>query len=96
MKSPYEILLRPVITEKANMLGERATGSQYVFEVAPRANKVEIGRAVEAIYKVKVKRVNTIKVKGKMKRQGRHQGLTSAWKKAFIVLEKGQKIELLP
>jgi large subunit ribosomal protein L23 len=95
VKSPYEILLRPVITERANILGESPEGAQYVFEVAPKANKVEIGRAVEAIYKVKVKRVNTIKVKGKLKRQGRHQGLTASWKKAFVVLQKGQKIELL-
>ena len=93
MKSPYEILRRPVITERATILADLNDAAQYVFEVARTANKVEIASAVEKIYNVKVKRVNTILVKGKLKRQGRTQGHRADWKKAFVILEKGQKIE---
>lgn len=95
MKSPYDIIERPVITERATILGESKDHPQYVFKVAPRANKIEIRRAIEAIYKVKVASVNTIKVKGKLKRQGRSMGRRADWKKAFVVLEKGQRIEVI-
>ncbi len=95
MKSPYEILQRPVITEAATLLADQKSGAQYVFEVARGANKIEIRRAVEAVYKVKVKSVNTILVKGKFRRQGRSAGHQPNWKKAFVILEEGQKIEVV-
>jgi large subunit ribosomal protein L23 len=89
--TPHEILRRPVITEKSTMLGERG---QYVFEVAPRANKIEIKRAVEVVFKVDVEAVNISHVHGKMRRMGRSTGMTTGWKKAFVTLRSGQKIEL--
>lgn len=73
------------------MLGERG---QYVFEVAPRANKIEIRRAVEVVFKVDVEAVNVSHVRGKMRRMGRSTGMTTGWKKAFVTLRAGQKIEL--
>ena len=86
----FEVLRRPVITEKSTMLGE---GSQYVFEVARDANKIEIKSAVEEIFKVRVRAVNIIQMRGKMRRMGRKQGMTSPWKKAVVSLEQGQRIE---
>jgi large subunit ribosomal protein L23 len=88
---PHEILRRPVITEKSTMLGE---GGQYVFEVAQTANKIEIKRAVEVIFKVNVEAVNVSHVRGKMRRMGRSTGMTASWKKAVVTLRQGQKIEL--
>jgi large subunit ribosomal protein L23 len=93
MKSSYVIIERPVVTERALVLQESDNNPQYVFRVSRDANKIQIRRAVEEIYNVKVKDVNTIKVKGKVKRQGRFEGKQSDWKKAFVTLQKGQKIE---
>ena len=70
-----------------------AEGSQYVFEVARDANKIEIKSAVEEIFKVRVRAVNVIQMRGKMRRMGRTQGRTSPWKKAVVSLEHGQRIE---
>ena len=93
MKSPYTIISRPLVTEKALLLPERnQKNAQYVFEVARTANKIEIARAVEAIFNVKVDRVNTVVVKGKLRRQGRFMGRSSNWKKAYITLKEGQKL----
>jgi large subunit ribosomal protein L23 len=89
--TPHEILRRPVITEKSTMLGDRG---QYVFEVAPHANKIEIKRAVEVVFKVDVEAVNISHVHGKMRRMGKSTGMTASWKKAFVTLRPGQKIEL--
>jgi large subunit ribosomal protein L23 len=93
MTDPYTILLRPVITEKATAL-QQADGPQYTFRVAVKANKNEIRKAVEKAFKVRVKSVNTVKVKGKVKRLRAQEGKRSDWKKAFVTLEKGQSIEL--
>ena len=95
MKSPFNILERPIITERATILGDREDNAQYVFKVAVDANKIEIQRAIEKAFNVKVQSVNTIKVKGKVKRQGRNRGKQSDWKKAFITLQPGQKLELI-
>lgn len=95
MKSPYEILDRPVITERATILAEDPDQPQYLFKVARDANKIEIRRAVEQAFNVKVKSVNTVKVKGKVKRQGRSEGKRPDWKKAFVTLEKGQRLEII-
>jgi len=95
MKSIYEIIERPLITERATLLASAKEDPQYVFRVARTANKIEIRRAVEAMFNVKVDKVNTILVKGKLRRRGRNTGLTPNWKKAFVTLKEGQKIEVL-
>lgn len=88
MKDPRDIIKRPVITERtAEYMGE----NKYVFEVDIRANKTEIKQAVEAIFNVKVNKVNTLRVPGKPKRYGRHFGYTPDWKKAFVTLTADSK-----
>jgi len=87
----YEVLRRPLITEKNTTLQAQ---NKYVFEVADKANKPLIKQAVEKAFKVKVTSVNVICVPGKMRRAGRQRGMTSPWKKAVVTLEQGQKIEL--
>ena len=91
MPSSHEILVRPIITEKNTLLGEQG---KYSFEVLPNANKIEIKRAVEEIFKVNVTAVNVMRVPGKMRRMGRHSGMTRSWKKAVVTLQPGQRIEL--
>ena len=88
MKSVYDIIRRPIITEES-MMG--VADKVYVFEVAKDAGKVEIRKAVEEIFKVKVKSVNTMNVRGKEKRMGVHVGKTSSRKKAIITLTPDQK-----
>lgn len=92
MKSPYDVIIRPVITENAmSLTGEK----KYTFEVATDANKVEIKQAFEKIFEVEVEKVSTLTVKGKLKRQGRTQGYRRTWKKAIIKLTPSSKeIEL--
>ena len=85
----YEVLRRPIITEKNTFLQEQG---KYVFEVAKVANKSQIKQAVEKAFEVKVKSVNVLTVPGKTRRVGRRQVQTSSWKKAIITLEAGQKI----
>ena len=87
----YRIIRRPRVTEKGLRMVER--GHAYPFEVAPRANKIEIGQAVEKLFKVKVKSVRTQNYIGKLKRVGRWYGRRPAWKKAIVVLEEGHAIE---
>lgn len=84
-----DIIRRPLITEKSTSM--REDGNTYVFEVARDANKVEIKRAVEAQFKVKVAVVRTAIMHGKERRQGRHVGRRPDWKKAFIRLAEGEK-----
>lgn len=91
MVHPQDIIIKPIITEKSTALGE---DSKYVFRVKSDANKVEIAKAVEALFKVTVVSVNTITVPGKLKRQGRSQGLTPEWKKAIVTLKDGDRIPL--
>ncbi|WP_318628398.1 50S ribosomal protein L23 [Paenibacillus polymyxa] len=88
MKDPRDIIKRPVITERtAGMMNDL----KYVFEVDIRSNKVEVKKAIEAIFNVKVSNVNTLRVPVKPKRYGRHSGYTSEWKKAFVTLSKDSK-----
>lgn len=88
------ILLRPIITEKMTELGDKR---QYAFEVPLRVNKIEVGKAVEKKFNVKVTSVRTIIVKGKKKtqmtRRGRFEGRTKTWKKAVVTLKEGNKID---
>ena len=84
----HDIIVRPIITEKS-MIG--ATEKKYTFEVAKTAGKIEIARAVEEIFKVKVAKVNTLNVRGKFRRQGRSEGYTRSWKKAVVTLTADSK-----
>ncbi len=88
MKTSYDIIKRPVITE-ASMAG--IADKRYTFEVDKAATKIEIKNAVEEAFKVKVEKVNTIMMKSKPKRLGVHQGTTSAWKKAIVTLKADSK-----
>jgi large subunit ribosomal protein L23 len=89
MKVLYEIIKSPCLTEKSNLLQElRGT---VVFKVDPRANKIEIKRAVEDLFDVKVASVNTVNMRGKQKRIGiKSVGKTKDWKKAYISLSEGE------
>ncbi len=87
----YEVLRRPLITEKNTML--QAQG-KYAFEIAREANKPHIKQAVEKAFKVKVLAVNVMTVPGRTRRIGRRQVLTQSWKKAIVTLKPGDKIEL--
>ena len=84
----YDIVIRPIITERA-MAG--AADKKYVFEVAKSAGKVEIKKAVEEIFGVKVAKVNTISVRGRYRRQGMHAGYTAKSKKAIVTLTADSK-----
>ena len=86
----YEVLRRPLITEKNTIL--QAQG-KYAFEIAREANKQQIKQAVEKAFKVKVLAVNVMTVSGKTRRIGRRQVLTQSWKKAIVTLKPGDKIE---
>ena len=86
----YEIVRRPLITEKATLIKER---NRYAFEVVKAADKRQIKEAVEAAFKVSVVKVNVMTVPGKMRRVGRRQARTPSWKKAVVTLAQGQKIE---
>ncbi len=86
----YEIIKRPIITEKTTKLAESGV---YTFEVDKRANKIEIANAIEEIFKVKVVSVNTINVLPKKKTVGRYTGLKAAYAKAMVKLQAGDKIE---
>ena len=86
-----DVLIRPVITEKStNLLSE----NKYTFIVHLKANKTQIKQAVEEIFKVKVSKVNTVRVRGKLRRQGLTVGRTSDYKKAVVTLADGHSIEV--
>lgn len=88
MANVYDIIIRPIITERSM----EATGTKkYVFEVAPTAGKIEIKNAVEKIFGVKVAKVNTITVRGRYRRQGMHAGYTAKSKKAIVTLTADSK-----
>ncbi|MBQ2697420.1 MAG: 50S ribosomal protein L23 [Clostridia bacterium] len=88
MKSPYDIIRKPVITERSL---QGAVNKIYTFEVALGSNKHEIANAVEEIFKVKVESVNTMNLRGKQKRMGVHLGTTSRRKKAIVKLTEDSK-----
>ncbi len=87
----YEIIKRPLITEKTNIQKEIA--NQVTFEVDRRANRIEIKLAVETAFKVKVANIQTMQVKGKVKRRGRFVGKRRDWKKAIVTLMPGERID---
>lgn len=88
MKTAYDIVIKPVITEQSM---EATEEKKYVFQVANDANKVEIKKAVEEIFGVKVEKVNTIRMDGKMKRMGATSGRRASWKKAMVKLTADSK-----
>ncbi|MEO0096706.1 MAG: 50S ribosomal protein L23 [candidate division WOR-3 bacterium] len=90
MFDPRKIIIRPILSEKALRLREY---NQYIFEVAKDANKIDIKKAVEELFKVKVEKVRTLNVRGKPKRMGIFEGRTSSWKKAIVTLKEGERIE---
>jgi len=87
----YRILSKPLLTEKATNLG--AYG-KYIFEVAPRANKIQIKKAIHDLYGVEVVRVNIMNQSGRAVQYGKSKGRTKSWKKAIITLKSGEKIEI--
>lgn len=92
MTDLYAVISAPLITEKGTLVNE--AGNQVVFRVRREVNKEEIRRAVESLFKVRVKKVRTINYLGKVRRVGRSFGRRSAWKKAYVTLAEGQRIDL--
>lgn len=92
MKSPYDVIIRPIITEKANL--DKEMRNTYHFEVPLKVNRQEIREAVERIFDVEVADVRTMIVRGKIKRRGRQVGKRPNWKKALVTLKEGHKIDI--
>ncbi len=91
MEDAHKVIRRPLITEKSTL--HKEMHNQLAFEVDRRANKIEIKKAVEKIFKVRVKDVRTMNYRGKQKRLGRTVGRRPHWKKAIVTLQPGEKIE---
>lgn len=87
----YDIIIRPIVTEKTNLQKEAA--NQVTFEVDRKANRIEVRRAVERIFNVRVANVRTMQIRGKFKRRGRVLGKRRDWKKAIVTLRPGDRIE---
>lgn len=87
----YDIIKRPLDTEKTNI--QKESFHQFSFEVNQRANRIEIRRAIEKIFNVKVRDVRTMQVKGKVKQKGRIVGKRRDWKKAIVTLMPGERID---
>ncbi len=88
--NPYQVIRGPVITEKATV--QKGANNQLTFKVDRKANRVEIRHAVEKVFNVRVVRVRTVQVKGKVKRVGRSLGKRCDWKKAIVTLAQGENI----
>jgi len=91
VKEIYDVITAPLITEKGTLVNTE--GNQVVFRVRREVNKEEIRRAVEALFKVRVVKVRTMNYLGKMRRVGRNTGRRPAWKKAYVTLAEGQRID---
>jgi len=91
MRDLGNVIAAPVITEKGTLVNEQ--GNQFVFRVRPEANKVDIRRAIETLFKVKVEKVHTLNYLGKTRRVGRTLGQRPRWKKAYVTLAEGQRID---
>ncbi len=90
IRDPHRIILRPIITEKSTLLKEK--NREVCFEVNPKANKIEIKKAAEQLFKIKVERVRIQNMRGKMRRVGRSAGKKKDWKKAYVKLKEGEKM----
>jgi len=86
----YDVIVKPIVTEKSSLMKE--ADNQYVFEVAREANKIEIARAVEQLFKVKVLDVHVMNIEGKKRRLGRSFGKRQDWRKAIVKLDPKDKI----
>ncbi|HEY2989549.1 MAG TPA: 50S ribosomal protein L23 [Candidatus Binatia bacterium] len=91
MREPQEIIQAPLVTEKGSLLSEK--NNQVLFRVRPDANKVEVKHAVETLFKVKVLKVRINRYLGKIRRVGRNSGRLPQWKKAYVTLKEGDKID---
>lgn len=91
MREPQEIIEAPLVTEKGSLLGEKT--NQILFRVKRDANKIEVKQAVETLFKVKVTKVRLTRYLGKIKRVGRSTGRLPEWKKAYVTLKEGDKID---
>lgn len=91
MKNPYDVIRRPIITEKTTKLTEER---KYTFEVAPDANKIEVKKAVEEVFDVNVESVNIINVRRKKRRVGKYEGMRPGVRKAIVTLAEGQKLDV--
>ena len=89
----YDVIRRPIMTEKSS--GAQETGNKFTFEVSNESNKVEVRKAIETLFKVKVKRVNTIRVNGKRKRFQGRPGRRADYKKAIVSLAEGEMIDVM-
>lgn len=89
MNENHRIIRRPLVTEKSTM--QKETTNVIAFEVDPKANKIDVKRAVEMLFKVKVAEVRLFNVRGKMKRMGRNVGKRRDWRKAYVRLKAGEK-----
>ncbi len=87
----YDMIIRPVVTEKTTE--QKESDNQITFEVNPKTNRIEVKRAIENIFNVKVDTVRTMNIKGKVKRRGRVIGKRKNWKKAIVTLMPGQRID---
>lgn len=92
MKNPHDVIKGMIRTEKGSMISPL---NKYLFAVSKGANKIEIRKAIEDIYKVKVNSVNTVMMRGKAKRVRYAVGMTPDWKKAIVTLKEGSKIEVV-
>jgi large subunit ribosomal protein L23 len=90
MIHPREIIIAPMLTEKS--LTEKENNNRYMFKVSINANKIEIKKAIEKVFSVKVVKINTIRMKGKPKRMGRYEGRRPDFKKAIVTLQADQTI----
>jgi len=93
MRKGYDVIIGPMLTEKGTILKEKE--NKILFRVAKDANKIEIKRAVEEMFNVKVEKVATINYKGKKKRLGRFEGKRPDWKKAIVTLKEGEKLDFI-
>jgi large subunit ribosomal protein L23 len=91
MKGPQDVIRAPLISEKGSLLAENT--HQVLFKVRPEANKIEVKRAVETLFKVKVVKVRIARYLGKVRRVGRNMGRRPEWKKAYVTLREGDKID---
>ena len=91
MKGPQDVIRAPLISEKGSALTEKT--QQVLFKIRPEANKIEVKHAVETLFKVKVVKVRMARYMGKIRRIGRHMGRRPEWKKAYVTLKEGDKID---
>jgi len=91
MKSPHDVIKAPLVSEKGTLLTESA--NQVLFKVRPDANKIEVKYAVETLFKVKVTQVRMARYLGKVRRVGKNMGRKPEWKKAYVTLREGDKID---